>query len=346
MRKRSCRTSAAPAFTLLEVVLAIGLTGTLLALLATAIDLYLVRVDANRSKVESAQLARTLLNRIADDIRAVRYYSPDSGEQDGSSNDPNSSSSTGSGSSSSTLDTETSSEVLGIFGTATELRIDRSAAWNWLRTVREIDPTEATPPTEMPQTVGYVFNDGETMLADQLAALGVLSDGSLPGYAGLYRQESPSPAWVYQSSATGVSLSSLAQAEPELLAPEVLTLSFQYFDGNQMLESWDSAQQEGLPIGIEISLTMMVEPFEIAQGTSAQERDAMLTSSKNSEVYRLFVRLPKVQVSENATLAKDAIAESSDQNSGGGGSGFGGSGSGGAGGGSGGQGGSGDGGGR
>ena len=41
-------------FTLLEVVLAIGLAGVVLALLTTAIDLYLVRVDVNRTRVESA----------------------------------------------------------------------------------------------------------------------------------------------------------------------------------------------------------------------------------------------------------------------------------------------------
>jgi hypothetical protein len=57
-------------FTLFEVVLAIGLCGAVMALLATAIDLYLVRVDTSRTQVETAQLARTLLNKIADDLRA------------------------------------------------------------------------------------------------------------------------------------------------------------------------------------------------------------------------------------------------------------------------------------
>ena len=316
MLKPAFRYRIARGFTLLEVVLAIGLTGTLLGLLATAIDLYLVRVDANRSKVESAQLARTLLNQIADDIRAVRYYSSENGGQ-GDSGGP---AGDDTGSSTSTLDTDATGQVLGIFGTATELRIDRAASLNWLRTVREIDPTEATPQADMPQTVGYVFNDGDTMLADQLAALGVLSDGSLPGYAGLYRQQSASPAWVYQSTATGVSLSSLVQAEPELLAPEVLALAFQYFDGQQLLDSWDTAAQEGLPVGIEISLTMMIEPFEIAQSSTDQERKAMLTKSKNTEVYRMFVRLPRVQVPEKSSPAADYRADSADQNSDGGGS--------------------------
>ena len=63
-------------FTLLEIVLAIGLSGAVIGLLTTAIDQYLVRVDASRSQVESAQLARTLLSLIADDIREGRYAGP------------------------------------------------------------------------------------------------------------------------------------------------------------------------------------------------------------------------------------------------------------------------------
>src|SRR5438552_2139751 len=50
-----------PGFTLFELILAIGLSSALLALIGTAINLYLVRVDASRSRVEEAQLARTVL---------------------------------------------------------------------------------------------------------------------------------------------------------------------------------------------------------------------------------------------------------------------------------------------
>ncbi len=142
-------------FTLLEVVLAIGLAGVVLALLTTAIDLYLVRVDVNRTRVESAQLARTLLTRMADDLRAARYWSPSSGSSRGF----NSAGSSNTGGATAT-DTEASATVLGIFGTATELRIDRGARWRWGRIAQEIDATSATAADEMPQTVQYIFNSG------------------------------------------------------------------------------------------------------------------------------------------------------------------------------------------
>ncbi len=63
-------------FTLFEVILAIALSAVLLALIGTAINLYLVRVDASRTRVEEAQLARSILSMIADDIRATTIYQP------------------------------------------------------------------------------------------------------------------------------------------------------------------------------------------------------------------------------------------------------------------------------
>jgi prepilin-type N-terminal cleavage/methylation domain-containing protein len=63
-------------FTLFEVILAIALAAVLLTLIGTAINLYLVQVDAGRTRVEEAQLARSVLSMIADDIRATTVYKP------------------------------------------------------------------------------------------------------------------------------------------------------------------------------------------------------------------------------------------------------------------------------
>ena len=62
------------AFTLFELILAIALSATLLALIGTAINLYLLRMDAGRTRVEEAQLARSILSTIAADVRATTTY--------------------------------------------------------------------------------------------------------------------------------------------------------------------------------------------------------------------------------------------------------------------------------
>jgi prepilin-type N-terminal cleavage/methylation domain-containing protein len=63
-------------FTLFELILAIALSAVLLSLIGMAINLYLRRVDESRSRVEDAQLARSILAMIADDIRATAIYQP------------------------------------------------------------------------------------------------------------------------------------------------------------------------------------------------------------------------------------------------------------------------------
>jgi prepilin-type N-terminal cleavage/methylation domain-containing protein len=59
-------------FTLLEVVLALALATVVIYLMTTAMELYLYGVEASRTRVESAQLARTLLDQIAADLTAMR----------------------------------------------------------------------------------------------------------------------------------------------------------------------------------------------------------------------------------------------------------------------------------
>jgi len=231
---------------------------------------------------------------MADDLRAARYWSPSSGSSTGSSGGSNSTGSSNTGGTTATL-AEASAKVLGIFGTATELRIDRGARWRWERIAQEIDTTSATAADEMPQTVQYVFNSGDTLLASRMAALGVQADPALAGYAGLYRQQSATSAWIYQTSATGVSVRATEQSAPKLLAPEVLELEFAYFDGKQVLEQWDSAQQGRLPRGVEIRLVVLEEPFELAMIQSPQQRTALLRSKENAVEYRLYVRLPNVR---------------------------------------------------
>jgi type II secretory pathway pseudopilin PulG len=62
------------AFTLFELILAVALAAVLLTLIGMAINLYLMRVDTDRTRVEEAQLARSVLTMIADDLRSASVY--------------------------------------------------------------------------------------------------------------------------------------------------------------------------------------------------------------------------------------------------------------------------------
>jgi Prokaryotic N-terminal methylation motif len=64
------------AFTLLEVVLALGLTVIVMALVGTALTSTLRLVESGRVKTERDQLARAILAKIGDDVRATVRYEP------------------------------------------------------------------------------------------------------------------------------------------------------------------------------------------------------------------------------------------------------------------------------
>ena len=267
-------------FTLLEVVLAIGLTGAVLAILTTAIELFVLRVDTSRSRVESAQLARTLLKGIADDLQAARYYAPPSSSPGGAPPESSNSRATN------------SVGTRGIFGDETELRIDRSAPWSWERRTRDLDLDATTRPDEMPQTARYFLREGNELLAGKLAAMGV-TDTPLPtDFAGLYCGQSVSE--VEETTSESFSGFQEQQTAAELLAPEVVEIRFRYFDGEQLLEQWDSSINEGLPRAVEIRLKLLEEPFETIVARQRNGRQRLREEEENLKEYRLLVQLPHV----------------------------------------------------
>jgi hypothetical protein len=86
------------AFTLLEIILALGLSALVLMAVGTAISLHLRLLDTGRTKVEEAQLARAILRNIAQDLRSAVPYNAagSSGSTSGGSSGASGSSSGGS----------------------------------------------------------------------------------------------------------------------------------------------------------------------------------------------------------------------------------------------------------
>jgi len=307
---------ASRGFTLLEVVLAIGLSVVVLALLTTAIEHYLLRVDASRARVESAQLARTLLTQIADDLRAARYVVPSAtpssgggsgglssggtaegssdGTGSGSADSAEDSSSTGEGSSesSSTADSTTSEDqVLGVFGSQDELRIDRSAAVSWRRMLTESELAEGSNQADLPQSVLYFLREGETLTPAEWAGRSASELDETEDIAGLCREQKVTVALLRDTAPSDV-LTSDETRRVALLAPEVVELQFVYSDGLELFDEWDSAERQGLPRSVEIRLKLTDQPWELAGDSSD---DYLSNGSRKTVEYRLLVNLPKLE---------------------------------------------------
>ncbi|MEQ8210628.1 MAG: hypothetical protein RH917_12430 [Lacipirellulaceae bacterium] len=306
-------------FTLLEIVLALGLAAMLLYLLTMATELTIFRVDRSRARVESAQVARAILDTIADDLQNARFDSPRSslpgsitggtsvgglGAQQGgttSGADASSASSIGNsavavggssdlGTGFATLDAST---VRGIYGDQQLLRIDRCISYDWHDATRPAveEEQDTTSPNALPQTVFYTVEDGERLTAPESAERGVQSE-SQRGIAGLYR-ESLSTQVVQAESATDGTSNYQRSEQAKLLAPEVVSIEYGYFDGSEMLDQWDTVERTGLPRGIEIRLKVLEVAYEEAIEESDSRADRY--REEDSVEYRRFVSLVGIQ---------------------------------------------------
>lgn len=133
--------AASRAFTLLEVVLAVALSAVVVYLVAGAIEFHLRQLTVRRTQIEEAQLAREVLRRIADDLRAVVIDRPidfssvgemldmsadGEGSAGAAGDDELGSSSVESTAESEIVESSLLPETPGVYGNAYELQIDIS----------------------------------------------------------------------------------------------------------------------------------------------------------------------------------------------------------------------------
>ena len=327
------------AFTLMEVVLAIALTAVVVYLLTTAIELYLFSVDASRTRVESAQLARTLLDQIADDLTSTRLYTPQAGgggqfggppvgggpgpngggSPGSAGGGPNanqgaglsggggvtggsgSGGSTGGGPSGGGLGPMSPTSSQGLFGTEEVIRVDRGPSANWERATRLVDPQETTSKYNMPTTVRYYFLSAQHVSTERAAREGVSDERSAANVTGLYRETIPTASISPQDDPLAPSAQPQKGATVELLAPEVVGFTMQYFDGKQFLDAWDSIRANGLPVGVEITITLAEPSFQSTPDADEQQRRDEGRYSANELVeYRRFVYLPLIEQGQPA----------------------------------------------
>ena len=345
-----------PAFTLIEVMLALGLTVIVLGVIYTAIDLNLRGLDTCRSGVEEALLARAVLHRIADDIRGAVPYDPLQSSQtmqvpvsaadlkkamaasaasDLSSTGSSGSSSTGgsssqTGSSSGTGGTGGSSGTSGS-GTGTTSTDGTTSSTDNLAPAPvpglygETDwlQINVSRLPRLDQMMSNVNQSPDTFLIDRLSDLktvkyyvispysagGAAGPGGTSNGTGLVRIELDRAVASYQARNGGLDPASL-NVQP--LAPEVAAIQFQYFDGTELLDYWDSQGMGGLPWAIQVTLSILPPSTarrRLSPGSKPVRapRPTMLTSSRSSAASWSTCRPPALRW-PRAALRAAAIA--------------------------------------
>lgn len=269
-------------FTLVELVLALGLMTILLAALYGTLDLYQRLTTAGRSDVERAQLARAVLQRIRVDLQSVVFRAAETstateGQQEGET-DPE-------------ADPAITGELasLGLVGGPQDLLVYVSRPGRvWTAQPAFPSETGAVPQSDLRAVSWFLAVANGQGLA---GAVGNLATGGSTlisresGAQGLARLESP-PGMVEQADAAN-NAAEFAEMS-ELLAPEVRYLQFNYFDGTTWSTSWDSQLLGSLPSAVEIVIGF--SPAESEQLDDASR--GMLGAEPIGEVYRLVVALP------------------------------------------------------
>jgi type II secretory pathway pseudopilin PulG len=245
-----------PAYTLLEVLLAMAISVLLIAALYTAVGYQLRQAQAGRDLVEQTTLARGVFNRITTDVAATAALcdparfrtqqakqnsasasgsgsgsgSGQSGSNGGaSSTTPGSSGGTSGGTGSSTNNSTSNNSSSSSTTTTTQtsgivlplgVMGDSSTLHLWT--------------SKMPSEVWPADQNNQGALAGDVRRISYWIDSESAG--GLCRYEYKV---VTTQDATNITLPS-GELAAYLIAPEAKSVEFTYFDGTNWQESWDS----------------------------------------------------------------------------------------------------------
>ncbi|MFO0896297.1 MAG: prepilin-type N-terminal cleavage/methylation domain-containing protein [Pirellulales bacterium] len=202
--------------------------------------------------------------------------------------------STASGTSGST--TTTTTLITGLYGTAYSLQFDlarvpRVDEWTVMPAGPAASLATLTQPgldrTSEVKTVAYMLLTGSPLGGTMPASTTGLGQTA----TGLVRTERDRATAAYARSGATLNVSSGKQ---ELLAPEVTSLAFRYFDGTSWYTAWDSTQMQGIPTAVEIQLgirsskTRTGSPEEV----SAPAVAGAAAPAANSLTYRMVVQIP------------------------------------------------------
>jgi len=288
----------AAGFTLLELLLALGLTVTLLTAVYAALELHWRSSTLGQIEAERAQIARALLTRMSSDIRSVVYRAPSAGTSSSSSSSSTGSSMTDSSGTSSTDDTSSTvlpgfddpadayaADTTGIYGDSRTLVLHVLRPERPGRTLPDGTVTTSTGADR--RTVAWFVADGRGVL-QQLATvlLPASSSGANQSLSSLSNQGlvrlSGDRLTLNQSEQQAELAAAMSQVEA--LAQEIESVSFEYHDGAEWVTDWDSEVAGGLPYAI--GLTITFRPPEYPAGSIFARQP-----SASTDTYRMVVPL-------------------------------------------------------
>lgn len=346
-RTKPNRNSTRSGFTLLELILSLSLIVVVAGLVSQLLQLYGQDFATRGDEIRRQQLARSLLRMIAQDVRSVvteQEYDtsvletllgasasgsaaiPAGGEEAlglgaGLASDAGSGLGGGldSGSGSGLADdtaTDAPTDViasrpLGIYGDQFSLLIDVSQVPRYDEYQGEQNNMMTGALADIPgdiKSVTYYVQSATTMgVTDSMSSL-TMKDQTEVGSQGLIRRAIDRRLADYAEESGN--MQALDQTG-DVVAPEVVSLEFSYFDGTEWLFEWDGEQQ-GLPWLVQIMLAIQsaekAEEFPMQPGVSASQMSMLDRQAYGIELYELVVAIPGAQLQASGAASADAAA--------------------------------------
>lgn len=290
MRRQARPATDRRGFTLLEVLLALGLGVALMTAVYSAIDLNYQVMDTGRIDLERTQVARALLNQMAVDIRCVTFSdaatmssssAADEQATDEEETDPgNNFSSADDGAEGTSVEVIDPTEAyantgVGVYGDSNTLVLHIT------KPVRDMNYEAGS---DLRSVSYFLAGSGNGTLHDIVGQMAVDNDPESSG-TGLARMEGDRLAMQYSDEA-GDDATMAEQAQ--LLAEEVDELRFEYYDGFYWLDEWDSVAMERVPQAIRV--TIGLKPHEVEPGVFYRSQTV-----ESTRQFSITVKIPIAQ---------------------------------------------------
>jgi prepilin-type N-terminal cleavage/methylation domain-containing protein len=268
---------ARSAFTLFEVLVALALSTLLIAAAYAALELYWRLRTASEDEVEQAQVARAVMQRIEADLLATTFQATAAGDTSTQADlsyddedaplveviDPADANDGGNS---------------GLIGDATSVVLSVSLPRSHATYAAVSDGPIGLPTSDLKSVTYLLAGPGMSALAQAVADRFPDSNSGGSTIVGLSRIEGDR---LMLAQADAVADVETIASEAQLLAREIKSLQFQYTDGLDWYDSWDSTIYGSLPRAVRITV-------------SFQELDTAAISggSQPAKLYQLVVVLP------------------------------------------------------
>jgi hypothetical protein len=163
--------------------------------------------------------------------------------------------------------------------------------------------SEINPPADL-KTVHYYVRAGDAVTSGSVAATS-LAPGAQATAGGLVRHEVPRRMRVFAEQAGS---SGILDEGAVLVAPEVTQIQFRYYDGSQLVDTWDMKELQKLPLAIEVSIWL-----RSARAATASAEYSSADAMNGARTYRQVVYLPMAAIPEASAGKGDS--ESSEDTS-------------------------------